>query len=400
MSDFQREERYAVFKLRDLVETEKDALLRLANGINAQSIECVVVESDWPNYEHTWQTIERVSDGSYSDPYAEIEQLRAKTAYARFQGMLNEDDPAKRAVSVPVAWWDGDTSAAEDSFSFKLNRCYTIPLYTHPASSEVERLQARVAELYDLIKYAQVDSGVCMCGDYIKDHNQASGHSPVDVWDHAVEQINKEGSSEAFILRKQAEAVQASREALEGEAIGEVGYMFQPNWDDPNKTKRVALVDKSLAPGTKLYTHPASRQEGEPIGFLQSSGVSQLSGGHPAKLYPIGATPSPFESSTLVYTHPARDGQDSVAVVNKASTGEYEFYPSSNLVDIPNGMHKLYTHPASADVQAVSVPKQWVDLMRELVKDLISEIKTKQSRSSSLTSVSLKTWERCVKLSQ
>ena len=49
----------------------------------------------------------------------------------------------------------------------------------------------------------------------------------------------------------------------------------------------------------------ASRQEGEPIGFLQSSGVSQLSGGHPAKLYPIGATPSPFESSTLVYTHPA-----------------------------------------------------------------------------------------------
>ena len=27
---------------------------------------------------------------------------------------------------------------------------------------EVERLQARVAELYDLIKYAQVDSGVCM----------------------------------------------------------------------------------------------------------------------------------------------------------------------------------------------------------------------------------------------
>ena len=57
---------------------------------------------------------------------------------------------------------------------------------------EIERLQARVAELYDLIKYAQVESGVCMCGDDIKDHNQASGHSPVDVWDHAVEQINKD----------------------------------------------------------------------------------------------------------------------------------------------------------------------------------------------------------------
>ena len=55
---------------------------------------------------------------------------------------------------------------------------------------EIERLQALVAELYDLIKYAQVDSGVCMCGDDIKDHNQSSGHSPVDVWDHAVEQIH------------------------------------------------------------------------------------------------------------------------------------------------------------------------------------------------------------------
>ena len=36
----------------------------------------------------------------------------------------------------PVAWWDGDTSAAEDSFSFKSNKCYTIPLYTHPASRQ------------------------------------------------------------------------------------------------------------------------------------------------------------------------------------------------------------------------------------------------------------------------
>ena len=72
---------------------------------------------------------------------------------------------------------------------------------------EVEQLRARVAELCDLIKYAQENSGVCMCGDDIKDHNQSNGHSPVDVLDHAVEQINKEGSSEAFILRKQAEAL-------------------------------------------------------------------------------------------------------------------------------------------------------------------------------------------------
>ena len=73
---------------------------------------------------------------------------------------------------------------------------------------QIDQLQSRVAELYDLIKYAQVDSGVCMCGDNMQDHNQASGHSPVDVWDHAVEQVDKGGISEAFILRKQAEAVE------------------------------------------------------------------------------------------------------------------------------------------------------------------------------------------------
>ena len=45
--------------------------------------------------------------------------------------------PASREAleGEPVAWWDGDTSAAEDSFSFKLDRFYTIPLYTHPASA-------------------------------------------------------------------------------------------------------------------------------------------------------------------------------------------------------------------------------------------------------------------------
>ena len=81
----------------------------------------------------------------------------------------------------------------------KYVRADTLPVVTDNGKvnvgliAENERLQARVAELYDLIKYAQVESGVCMCGDDIKDHNQANGHSPVDVWDHAVEQINKEG---------------------------------------------------------------------------------------------------------------------------------------------------------------------------------------------------------------
>ena len=79
---------------------------------------------------------------------------------------------------------------------------------------QIDQLQSRVAELCGLIKYAQENSGVCMCGDDIKDHNQSSGHPPVDVWDHAVEQVDQGETSEALILRKQAEAVQASRRAI------------------------------------------------------------------------------------------------------------------------------------------------------------------------------------------
>ena len=68
-------------------------------------------------------------------------------------------------------------------------------------------LQARVAELEDLIRYAQVESGVCMCGEDIQTHNQVSGHSPVDIWDHARGAVLESSTSKPFILHKQAEAV-------------------------------------------------------------------------------------------------------------------------------------------------------------------------------------------------
>ena len=120
----------------------------------------------------------------------------------------------------------------------------------------------------------------------------------------------------------------------------------------------------------------ASREEGEPIGFLQSSGVSQLSGGHPAKLYPIGATPSPFESSTLVYTHPAsrkvvegevaglkaeirteRDPSDEydsfLVFVSRGKSEPYLFIPET-LDDaiLDEVVKRINTHPVSADNQA------------------------------------------------
>ena len=83
----------------------------------------------------------RINDGGY------ILHKRTGTAFKAWQA-------SRQALEgEPVAWWDGDTSAAEDSFSFKPNRCYTIPLYTHPASAapDEEYLRA-LQDAFDIIQ--------------------------------------------------------------------------------------------------------------------------------------------------------------------------------------------------------------------------------------------------------
>ncbi|EMY3672595.1 hypothetical protein [Pseudomonas aeruginosa] len=68
---FVREERYIVIKLKDLIAASGDvdpssgrseAEVMLRNHLESWQIptrECVVVESDWPEYEAVWQMIER-----------------------------------------------------------------------------------------------------------------------------------------------------------------------------------------------------------------------------------------------------------------------------------------------------------------------------------------------------
>jgi len=67
MSDFKREERYVVIKLKTLSEEDKSDLRNLLATNDIETIECVVVEHDWPNYEATWKAIQQVSEGTY-DP--------------------------------------------------------------------------------------------------------------------------------------------------------------------------------------------------------------------------------------------------------------------------------------------------------------------------------------------
>ena len=135
---------------------------------------------------------------------------------------------------------------------------------------------------------------------------------------------------------------QASRE--EGEPIGEVGYMIQPNWDDPSKTKGVALVDKSLAPGTKLYTHPANRKvvEGEVAGLKAEIRTER--------------DPSDEYDSFLVF-------------VSRGKSEPYLFIPET-LDDaiLDEVVKRINTHPASAAKQAVSVPEESLTAIRDTLR--------------------------------
>lgn len=71
-TEFKREERYVVFKLADLGNSLKgDEIRQLAREYAEQRrlkgkppLECVVIESDWPEYGPTWKAIEARMTGS------------------------------------------------------------------------------------------------------------------------------------------------------------------------------------------------------------------------------------------------------------------------------------------------------------------------------------------------
>ena len=59
------------------------------------------------------------------------------------------------------------------------------------AANLIERQAAQIEMMREFIARAPVSSGVCCCGEAIDGHSSpmSCGHSPVDLWDHSVEQI-------------------------------------------------------------------------------------------------------------------------------------------------------------------------------------------------------------------
>ncbi|ELO1828399.1 hypothetical protein QXB71_003655 [Vibrio cholerae] len=79
---FKRERRYIVAKVKDVTSAltieEQSVLSSLLDKIESNrkasgksKLECVVIESDWPNYDEAWSSVERVANNTY-EPIEEI----------------------------------------------------------------------------------------------------------------------------------------------------------------------------------------------------------------------------------------------------------------------------------------------------------------------------------------
>jgi hypothetical protein len=71
MSEFKREERYIVVKLKHLAGLQVAPLRNFLRENRVPTLDCVVVESDWPEYMAVWQMIERRMTGQTAVTAAE-----------------------------------------------------------------------------------------------------------------------------------------------------------------------------------------------------------------------------------------------------------------------------------------------------------------------------------------
>lgn len=89
---FEKKTKYWVAKLSDvnsaLSDEEKGLLDRLLGKVAAHReatgkapLECVVVESDWPNYAEIWASIERVASGNNDTVQAALEEMISNARY-------------------------------------------------------------------------------------------------------------------------------------------------------------------------------------------------------------------------------------------------------------------------------------------------------------------------------
>lgn len=146
-------------------------------------------------------------------------------------------------------------------------------------------------------------------------------------------------------------------------AIGGVAYNVANHWN------------------IRLEAWQAARAQGdaEPIGFIPYSGLSNLAAGHPAKIYPVDATPSPFESHKMLYTQPqpaVPEGEERLTDIYRRRLFECqdalnnlrsEYHNrtaelETEIEDLQEELQRIRRQPAVPDTEAVRLARKWLSM--------------------------------------
>jgi hypothetical protein len=172
----QREDRYIVIKKsdiesaiqsNDLTKQEAWNLKIIARFVGhsrerrgQKPLQCVVVESDWPEYEPVWNMIAaRVDDHNASNGVTAVPGGPNSTVlrdYARYQFLRDKD--AFGAENEPgLVGWDELTDLAGDEFDAAIDArmahpdiAYTVPLVSVTTPAELSRAIERVSHAWTL----------------------------------------------------------------------------------------------------------------------------------------------------------------------------------------------------------------------------------------------------------
>lgn len=174
---FEREERYIVIKVSDLASVPVAVGEPFAEQLTAiqrrlPKRECLVIESDWPEYAPTWASIERrVTGAPAPQPHPEPIAWMVGTAFWWSKEVAERD---AAAMGLPIVGLGpmADTASADQAkpvgevvaFGQGLHEiAWTqgkLPrlgakLYTHADPGEVERLRGKIEQLRAALKGTQ-----------------------------------------------------------------------------------------------------------------------------------------------------------------------------------------------------------------------------------------------------
>lgn len=100
---FQREERFIVIKRKHLPLAQEDRLRDFLHAEDIDTVECVVVESDWPEYETVWRMIEdRVTGKAQPTPESDyVLETTEEVTLAAYRAIY---DPEMDPFDHPEGW--------------------------------------------------------------------------------------------------------------------------------------------------------------------------------------------------------------------------------------------------------------------------------------------------------